>query len=74
MKVHSKKGNIMKSNTMIVWKLGSEEKPASDDDIKNFQKFLNKKSNKKFIKKLKAHNVVTHHAVTIDIINVAKGK
>lgn len=52
-----------KKKTIVVWRLGTDERPVSDKDIKDFKKNL-----KKAIKK--GRDIITPYAVHIQVIDL----
>ena len=58
------------SEELFVWKLGSEDRPASAKDIKNFQDCLSKC----FKSDMKINHIITHHAVDCKRYNFKPSK
>ena len=57
---------MSRANRIIMYKIGSDERPAENKHLKGFEKKL-----KKVLKKAKKSNnktihIVTHHAVTLE--------
>lgn len=58
-----------KCNKLLIVKIGSEERPASVENIKDMKKKLKKIAKKRT--SLRGYDViVTHHAVDFDFINL----
>ncbi len=55
---------------IILWKIGNNEYPATDEDIKKFKKTLKKWHKKN--KNKKSCNLVTHHAVVPHVIDLSE--
>jgi hypothetical protein len=50
---------------IIVFKIGSKDTPATDDDIKDFKRDIKKL--KRHMKKMNFHTIVSHHAVKTEV-------